>query len=85
VAAAAQAEEFLRLTQLELHTALNNIKLEYVIAIRTQANNVMRKRFDTLRDAIKGLDPKLQPELQDEIIGTCYGLHGPLFLLPSSR
>jgi hypothetical protein len=72
--ATAQAEEFLRLSQRELHAALNHLKLEYVMAIRKQAEDVMKRRFDALRDAIKRLDPKLQPELQGEIIGTCHGL-----------
>ena len=66
----AHAEEFLRLSQRELHSALNTIKLEYVTTIRKLAEIAKDKRFKTLRDAIKRLDPRLQPKLREEIVGT---------------
>ena len=69
VKTAAHAEEFLRLSQRELHSALNTVKLEYVTAIRKLAETAKDKRFKALRDAIKLLDPKLQPKLREAIIG----------------
>ena len=66
----AHAEEFLRLSQRELHSALNTVKLEYVGAIRKLAETAKDKRFKALRDAIKLLDPKLQPKLREAIVGT---------------
>jgi len=66
----AHAEEFLRLSQRELHSALNTVKLEYVTAIRKLAETAKDKRFKALRDAIKLLDPRFQPRLRDAIVGT---------------
>ena len=66
----AHAEEFLRLSQRELHSALNTVKLEYVTTIRMLAEAAKDKRFTALRDAIKHLDPQLQPKLREEIVGT---------------
>jgi len=66
----AHAEEFLRLSQRELHSALNTLKSEYVAAIRKLAETAKDKRFKALRDAIKFLHPKLQPKLREEIVGT---------------
>ena len=65
----AHAEEFLRLSQRELHSALNTIKLEYVRVTRRVAEVAKDKRFKALRDAIKHLDPGLQPKLREEIVG----------------
>ena len=65
----AHAEEFLRLSQRELHSALNTVKLEYVTTIRKLAETAKDKRFKGLRDAIKLLDPRLQPKLREEIVG----------------
>jgi hypothetical protein len=64
------AEEFLRLSQRELHASLNTLKSEYVNTIRKLAERAKGKRFKTLRDAIKHLDPRLQPELREEIVST---------------
>ena len=66
----AHAEEFLRLSQRELHSALNTVKLEYVPTIRKLAETAKDKRFKALRDAIKLLDPRLQPKLREAIVGT---------------
>ena len=66
----AHAEEFLRLSQRELHSALNTVKLEYVTAMRKLAERAKDKRFKALRDAIKLLDPRLQPKLREAIVGT---------------
>ena len=72
----AHAEEFLRLSQRELHSGLNTVKLEYVTVIRKVAEAAKDKRFKALRDAIKHLDPLLQPQLRGEILGTCiFGPH----------
>ena len=65
----AHAEEFLRLSQRELHSALNSVKLEYVTTIRKLAEIAKDKRFKALRDAIKLLDPRLQPKLREAIVG----------------
>ena len=66
----AHAEEFLRLSQRELHSALNTVKLEYVTAIRKLAETAKDKRFKALRGAINLLDPRLQPRLREVIVGT---------------
>ena len=66
----AHAEEFLRLSQQELHSTLNTVKLEYVKTVRNLAEAAKDKRFKTLRDAIKRLDPPLQPKLREAIVGT---------------
>ena len=66
----AHAEEFLRLSQRELHSALNTLKLEYVTTIRKFTETTKDKRFKALRDAIKLLDPRLQPKLREAIVGT---------------
>ena len=72
----AHAEEFLRLSQRELHSALNSVKLEYVTTIRKLAERAKDQRFKALRDGIKLLDPRLQPELREAIVGTWIsGLH----------
>jgi len=65
----AHAEEFLRLSQRELHSALNTVKSEYVTTIRMLAEAAKEKRFKALRDAIKLLDPQLQPKLREAIVG----------------
>ena len=66
----AHAEEFLRLSQRELHLALNTVKLEYVTTMRTLADAAMDKHFEALRDAIKLQDPQLQPKLREVFVGT---------------
>ena len=71
----ADAEEFLRLSQRELHSFLNTTKLEYVTTIRKLAEKVKEKRFKALRDAISDLDhgkldARLHSKLQEEVVGT---------------
>jgi len=66
----AHAEEFLRLSQRELHSALNTVKSEYVTTIRKLAEAAKDRLFKALRDAIKLLDPRLQPKLREAIVGT---------------
>jgi len=65
----AHAEEFLRLSQRELHSSLNALKLEYVTTIRKLAETAKEKRFKALQDAIRHLDPRLQPKLREDIVG----------------
>ena len=65
----AHAEEFLRLSQRELHSALYTLKSEYVTTIRKMAEAAKDKRFMALRSAIKHLDPRLQPKLREAIVG----------------
>ena len=66
----ADAEEFLRLSQRELHISLGTVKGEYVTAIRRLAEAAKDTRFKALGDAIRHLDPHLQPQLLGEILGT---------------
>jgi hypothetical protein len=63
---------FLRLSQQELHSALNTVKLEYVTTIRKLAETAKHERFKVLRDAIEHLDPRLQPKLRETIVGTWF-------------
>ena len=65
----AHAEEFLQLSQRELHSALNAVKSEYVTTIRRLAETAKDRRFKALRDAIQLLDSRLQPELRETIVG----------------
>jgi len=67
----AHAEEFLRVSQRELHSALNTLKLEYVKTIRKLAEAAKDKRFKALRDALKLLDQRLRPTLREEMLGPC--------------
>ena len=66
----AHAEEFLRLSQRDIHSALNTVQLEYVTTIRELAEIAKDKRFRALRDAIKLLNSRLQPKLREAILGT---------------
>jgi hypothetical protein len=70
----AHAEEFLRLSQRELHSALNTVKLDYVTTIRRLGAAAKDMR---LRDASKHLDPQLQHKIR-EVVGTC--ISGPFEL-----
>ena len=65
----AHAEEFLRLSQRELYSSLNTVKLEYMTTIRKWAETAKDKRFKALLDAIQRLDPRLQPKLRE---GDCW-------------
>ena len=65
------AEDFLLLSQRELHSGLNGLTSEYVTTIRKLAERAKERRFNTLRDAVKDLDPRLQPELREEIVSAC--------------
>ena len=70
----ADAEEFLRLSQRELHISLGTIKSEYVTAIRRLAEAAKDKRIKALGDAIRLLG--LQLRLCAEILGTwIFGPH----------
>jgi hypothetical protein len=66
-----RADEFLRLSQRELHSSLNTLKSEYVVTIREFAEQAKEELFKALRDEIKHLDSRLQPELREEIVRTC--------------
>ena len=66
----AHAEEFLRTSQGELRSALNTVQLEYVTTIRKLAERAKDKRFKALQDMFWRLDPRLQPELCEAIVGT---------------
>jgi len=64
----AHAEEFLRLSQRQLHVSLNREKQDFVTAVRKMAEEARGKRFQALKDEIARLDPNIQPELREEII-----------------
>jgi hypothetical protein len=64
----AHAEEFLRLSQGELHVQLDALKTEYVAAVRRLGEEARSFRINTLRDALQR-DTALQAELRDDIIG----------------
>ena len=66
----ADLEEFLRVSQQELHSSLSTAKTEYVTAIRKLAEAAKDKRFKALGVAIRQLDPHLQPQLPRESLGT---------------
>ena len=71
----AHAEEFLRLSQRELHSALNLVKLEYFTDIRKFAEAARDDQLKRLRHAIRPLDLRLQPEQRERFVGTC--IFGP--------
>ena len=71
----AHVEEFLRLSQRELHSALNLVKLEYVTDIRKFAEAARDDQLKRLRHAIRPLDLHPQPELRVELVGMC--ISGP--------
>ena len=54
---------------------MNGLKSEYVITIRKLAEKAKERRFNSLRDAIKHLDSRLQPELREEIVSACLLYH----------
>ena len=65
----ATAEEFLRLSQEELHVPLRTLKMEYVEAIRSlgqETNSLMIKK---LRGELLQKSTDLQGELRDDVIG----------------
>ncbi|CCA76328.1 hypothetical protein PIIN_11894 [Serendipita indica DSM 11827] len=68
VKSVAHAEEFLRHSQAELTKSLNELRRDFVISVRKMAEEARAKRFQDLKDKIKDLDPKMQPELREEII-----------------
>jgi len=51
------------------------LKSEYVVTIRKLAEKAKEKRFNTLREGIKHLDSRLQPELREEIESACFLKH----------
>ncbi|CCA76063.1 hypothetical protein PIIN_10063 [Serendipita indica DSM 11827] len=65
---AAHAEEFLCLSQTELTKSLNELRRDFVISVRKMAEEARAKHFQDLKDKIKYLDPKMQPEFRKEII-----------------
>ena len=66
----ARAEQFLQSSQQELHSSLDTVKSGYVTTIRNLAETAKDQRFKALLDAIKRLDPQLQPKLREAIVGT---------------
>lgn len=79
----AQAEEFLRQSQRELHLALNDLQSEYVATVRKLAESAKEKRFQALRDSIMHLKPPFLSEMQDTIVGRC--LIKQLYVIISHR
>jgi hypothetical protein len=68
VKSTSHAEEFLRISQRWLHTLLNKESQDYVSVVRKMAEDARGKRFNELKVEIAKLDPRIQPELREEII-----------------
>ena len=64
----ADANEFLRLTQGNLHIHLRALKAEYVDAVRRLGQEAKSFRITTLRDALENATA-LQAEIRDDVIG----------------
>ena len=64
----ADAKEFLRLSQGELHIRLRALKAEYVDAVRRLGQEAKTFRITTLRDALENATA-IQAEIRDDVIG----------------
>jgi hypothetical protein len=68
VKSSVHAEQFLRLSQEQLHTLLHRESRQYVNAVRKTATNARTMRFNELKEEIAKLGSRFQPELREEII-----------------
>ena len=66
----ADLEEFLRLSQRELHSSLSTVKTKYVTAIRKLAETAKDKRFKALGDTSRHLYPHIQLQFPKGFFGT---------------
>ena len=64
----ADAKEFLRLSQGDLHIQLRALKAEYVDAVRRLGQEARSFRITTLRDALENAI-SIRPEIRDDVIG----------------
>ena len=64
----ADAKEFLRLSQGNLHIQLRALKAEYVDAVRRLGQEARSFRITTLRDALENATA-IQAEIRDDVIG----------------
>ena len=64
----ADAKEFLRLSQGNLHIQLRALKAEYVDAVRRLGHEVESFRIATLRDALENATA-IQAEIREDVIG----------------
>ena len=64
----ADAKEFLRLSQGDLHTQLRALKAEYVDAVRRLGQEARSLRITSLRDALENATA-IQAEIRDDVIG----------------
>ena len=64
----ADAKEFLRLSQGDLHIQLRALKAEYVDAIRRLGQEARSFRITSLRDALENATA-IQAEIRDDVIG----------------
>ena len=65
-------EEFLRLSQRELHSSLSTVKTKYVTAIRQLAETAMDKRVKALGDTIRHLYPHIHLQFPKGFFGTWF-------------
>ena len=64
----ADAKEFLRLSQGDLHIQLRALKAEYVDAVRRLGQEARSFRITSLRDALENATA-IQAEIRDDVIG----------------
>ena len=64
----ADAKEFLRLSQGDLHIQLRALKAEYVDAVRRPGQEARSFRITSLRDALENATA-IQAEIRDDVIG----------------
>ena len=64
----ADAKEFLRLSQGDLHIQLRPLKAEFVDAVRRLGQEAKSFRITTLRDALENTTA-IQAEIRDDFIG----------------
>lgn len=64
----ADAKDFLRLSQRELHVQLHTLKTEYVEAVRRLGQEAKSFRITTLLDELENATA-LQSDLRDDVIG----------------
>ena len=64
----ADAKEFLRLSQGDLHIQLRALKAEYVDAVRRLGQEARSFRITTLRDALENAT-SIRDEIRDDVIG----------------
>ena len=64
----ADANEFLRLSQGDLHIQLSTLKAEYLDSVRCLGQEAKSFRITTLRDILENATD-IQAEIRDDVIG----------------